>query len=147
MPSLGDIATWVGSIATLAALGFGLYQWRKSGQVHLSFKSFRVVSGLMDVTWMNTKIEIYNVGKDTTTIRRVRIEDREKSPVIVWANVDSDDQQLPYELAPGKFWTGYADTDITELIVSSISQSVKISVDYAHSDKPYLEQFKPERNY
>lgn len=143
MDIANTLAAWWGAVvATLVAV-YNIYTRFADLRVDLDVRVYHKPERAPGIqTWDVTIVEISNKGKVATTIRKVLIEDMGSSPVERWAKVDCEGKPLPFDLKTGEHWTGIADNDLTERIVTKINDGVFVSIHHAHSKTPFRVKLK-----
>ncbi len=86
-------AAWWGAIvATIVAI-YTIYTRRRDESVRFRVKVFREPAGIgIGEGFMTTQISVRNVGKRTTTIDKVQIEDLSSTPPTLLSSVVSEQQ-------------------------------------------------------
>jgi len=120
-----EIAAWWGAIIATIVLGWDIYKWKRSRsniQVHVSSDMQTVASNSLQDD-KNIFVEVVNRGDKVSTITKLfvkhyrsifhRIINKHSMQGIIINPIGYT--PLPYELGPGKRWTGCIDQyDIEE---------------------------------
>lgn len=116
--SASDWAAWWGAITASVVLGWDIYKWRKSkSDIRVSASpNMQTLKGGHLENDKNIFVEVANNGDKTTTLTHLVVKHYKnlfdllrRKPSMQGLVPNPVGNPLPYELAPGKRWTGLID--------------------------------------
>ena len=148
--SASDWAAWWGAVIATGVLVWDVYKWRKSSSnVRVSASAnMRTLAGGQLKDDKNIVVEVANNGDKTTTLTHLVVahyanwlERIRKKPSTQGLVPNPTGQSIPFELAPGKRWTGLIDQKDLEEKISEM-RHLYCGVYHTASKKPKMVRVK-----